>query len=357
MKLETGNWKLETCKSILVRAPNWLGDNVLALPAVAALCRMRPAAHVTVLVRDTMADFWRMTPAHDVIPFRAQRGLAGLADRWRLARELRQHGFGSALILPNSFDSALIPWLARIPRRVGWASDARGALLTERVPRPEHLRGQNQSLCYLYLVEQFLGERVTDSNDCRLKIAQAAIDAVQARSAALPALLLGLNPGATYGAAKCWLPERFAEVAVQAHAELGAGVLIVGGPGDARVCAEVAQLIARQAPDAAIWCLNLAGQTNLCELAAWLRQCACLVTNDTGGMHLAAVAGTRVVAIFGPTDWRETAPLGEGHVLLRGDVDCAPCCKRECATDHRCMTAVTVAQVWQAVQGMLPSRR
>jgi len=342
--------RFEIEEKILIRAPNWLGDNVLALPAVAALCRLRPAARVSVVVRDTMADFWRMTPAHDVIPFRGQRGLAGLADRWRLARALRQRDFAGALILPNSFDSALVPWLARIPRRVGWASDARGALLTERVPRPAHLRGQNQSLRYLYLVEQFLGERIADDMVCRLQTTEHVDCAVQARRAKLPALLLGLNPGATYGSAKCWLPERFAEVAVRAHAELGAGVLIVGGPGDARVCAEVAQLIARQAPDAATWCLNLAGQTNLCELAAWLRQCFCVVTNDTGGMHLAAVAGTRVVAIFGPTDWRETAPLGEGHMLVRADVDCAPCCKRECATDHRCMTAVTVTQVWQAVR-------
>jgi len=337
-----------------MRAPNWLGDNVLALPAVAALCHMRPAARVTVLVRDTMADFWRMTPAHDVIPFRVRRGPAGLADRWRLAHELRPRDFSRALVLPNSFDSALVPWLARIPQRVGWASDARGVLLTQRVPRPEHLRGQNQSLGYVYLIEQFLGERVADSHAGGLNIEPTVVGAVQARRAALPALLLGLNPGATYGAAKCWLPERFAEVAVRAHAERGAGVLIVGGPGDARVCAGVAHMIARHAPDAATWCVNLAGQTNLCELAAWLRQCFCVVTNDTGGMHLAAAAGTRVVAIFGPTDWRETAPLGAGHVLVRGAADCAPCCKRACATDHRCMTAVTVAQVWQAVQGMLP---
>ncbi len=345
--------RFEIEEKILIRAPNWLGDNVLALPAVAALCRQRPAARVAVLVRDSMADFWRMTPVHDVIPFRVRAGMRGVADRWRLARELRRQAFSSALILPNSFDSALVPWLARTPRRVGWASDARGALLTERVPRPANWHGENQSRRYLHLVERFLGESVTDDKECRLQTTENVVCAMQARRVALPALLLGMNPGATYGSAKCWLAERFADVAVRAHAEFGAGVIIVGGPGDARVCATVAELIARQAPDAAAWCLNLAGQTNLCELAAWLRQCFCVVTNDTGGMHLAAAAGTRVVAIFGPTDWRETAPLGDGHVLLRGEADCAPCCKRACATDHRCMTAVTVAQVWQAVRRMM----
>jgi heptosyltransferase-2 len=350
--LKTENRKLKTAARVLVRAPNWLGDNVLALPAVAALCRLRPSAHVTVLVRDSMADFWRMTPVHEVMPLHVRTGMRGLADRWRLAQLVRRRAFDSALILPNSFDSALVPWLARIPCRAGWASDARGLLLTQRVPRPANWHGENQSQRYIHLVGQFLGERVTDDTECRLQTTENVVCAVQARRAALAKLLLGLNPGATYGSAKCWLPERFAEVAMRAHGELGAGVIIVGGPGDARVCGLVAELIARQAPDATTWCLNLAGQTSLCELTAWLRECRCVVTNDTGGMHLAAAAGTRVVAIFGPTDWRETAPLGEGHVLLRGEAECAPCCKRECVTDHRCMTSVSVEQVWQTVQAM-----
>lgn len=341
---------------ILLRAPNWLGDNVLAAPAVLALRAAHPDAHLAVLVRDSMADFWRMLPVDVIIPFPRVRGLRGLAQRWYTARTVRRMAFDAAVILPNSFDSALVPWLAGIPRRAGWATDARWLLLNQRVPFPDHLNDQSQARRSIYLLETWLGAPLQATFDIRLDVPADARKKIAAATAGWPPLLIGLNPGATYGSAKCWLPERFAAIACRAHAELGARVIIVGGAGDKPRCDLVMSCITQSAPDATAWCTNLAGATSICELAAWLERCACLVTNDTGAMHVAAAVGTPVAAIFGPTDWRCTAPLGSGHRLIRSPVSCAPCLRRECSIDHRCMTAVSVDDVWQAVYSLTSQR-
>lgn len=334
---------------ILLRVPNWLGDNVLAAPAVVALRMALPGAHLAVLVREAMADFWRMLPIDEIITFPAARGVRGLQLRWQTAQAVRRGQFDAAVILPNSFDSALIPWLARIPRRAGWVTDARGLLINQRVPFPRHLNEQSQSQRYIYLLEQFLGSPLAAPLDVRLAIPADARAKIAAACSGWQPLVIGLNPGATYGTAKCWLPERFAAIACRAHAGLGAHVIIVGGPGDRPRCELVMTLITQAAPDAPAWCVNLAGATTICELAAWLERCACVVTNDTGAMHVAAAVGTPVAAIFGPTDWRTTAPLGTGHRLIRSPVPCAPCLRRDCSIDHRCMTSVTTDEVWQAV--------
>jgi heptosyltransferase-2 len=209
-------------------------------------------------------------------------------------------------------------------------------------------------LRYQHLIATWLGGPLTIDPECRLQIAADVVDSIRAQRTELPPQLLAMNPGATYGTAKCWLPERYAALALEARRARGVGVIIVGGAGDVEVCARVAAMIAAEDPTSRHWCRNLAGTTTIGALAAWLRETACLVTNDTGAMHVAAAVGTPLVAIFGPTDWRETAPLGTRHTLLRAEhVACAPCCKRTCAIDHRCMTAISVAQVWQAVQPWL----
>lgn len=343
-------------KRILVRAPNWLGDNVLAAPALLALRKACRGAYVAVVVRDSMADLWRMLPVDDVIPFARVAGLRGLGTRWRVACDVRKRCFDTALIFPNSFDAALVPWLARVPERVGWTTDGRWLLVNRRIPFPRHLNGQSQARRYVYLVEQWLDRTLDVPLEVRLTVPAEARAEVAAAMTGWPPVVIGLSPSATYGTAKCWLPERFAEVACRAHRDLGARVVIVGGPGDRSRCAHVAAVIADMAPDAASWCENLAGRTDVCALAAWLERCTCLVTNDTGAMHVAAAVGTPVVAIFGPTDWRETAPLGTGHHLIRASVPCGPCHRRTCHLDHRCMKSVSVEEVYQAVADVCATR-
>ena len=338
-------------KRLLIRAPNWLGDCLLTLPAIDALRRALPDAHFTVLARETLAGMWQMTPVDDMMPFACRPGLAGIGDRRACARLLKAARFDAALVLPNSFDAALVPFLARIPDRAGWATNCRSLLLTRRFTCPPQFAEVSQARKYVNLVEQWLGRTVDATLDVRLRIPDDVAQRVQDAKAAMRPLLIGVNPGSTYGPAKRWIAARFAEMARHAHGLFEAQIILFGGPGDEAVCAEVAQAITRDAADAASWCTNLAGKTTLKELAAWLAACECLVTNDTGTMHMAAAVGTQVVAIFGPTDWRTTAPLGARHALVRVPVECAPCLERSCPRDHRCMKEVTTEMVLGALAG------
>ena len=200
-------------RRVLLRAPNWLGDNVLAAPAVRAVRAALPQAHLGVLVRDVMADFWRMLPVDEIIAFPPARGWRGVARRWHTARRVRAAQFASAVVLPNSFDSAFVPWLAGVPQRAGWATDGRLFLLNRRIPFPHDLDGASQAKRYVYLLEQWLGQPLHAALNVRLTAPQDAHARVEAACAGQPRIRLALNPGATYGTAKCWLPARFAEIA------------------------------------------------------------------------------------------------------------------------------------------------
>ncbi len=333
-----------------MRAPNWLGDNVLVMPAVDSLRKALPDAKISVMAKSSMADFWRMTCVDEVIPFSFSKGFKGLVERWLLAKKLKKENFDSVLIFPNSFDSAFVTWLARIPERVGWPTDGRGFLLNTKIFKPVHLKEKQQFLTYIYLIEKWLGKKIQINAELFLKIPEKEKDVVKNELVNFNKPVIGLNPGATYGTAKCWPAKNYADIAVKIHKEKNVNVIIVGGPGDAKVCDDVFNLIKKQNNDAEKWCKNISGKTSICQLAAWLEQCDFLITNDTGGMHVAAALGTPVIAIFGPTDWTSTAPLGKNHKLIKTDADCAPCLKRECPIDHHCMTSLTAEKVWNEIE-------
>lgn len=339
---------------LLVRSPNWLGDCVLAMPAMRELRRFRPNARISVLAKKSVADLWRMCPYVDeVIPFEIRKGIMGLDDRWDLGKELKKMNFDLCLIIPNSFDAALVPYLARIRRRMGWATYMRGMLLNRKVPFPHHLDGEQQPHCQLYLVEKLVRHPVDHTLDADIKIPEEAKE----YAARLRENYFVLCPGASYGTAKCWLPENYAETALKLRKETGADCYLVGGKSDAAVCRDVAEKIGGRDEGAASWCHDLSGQTTLFELAALLEKATLLITNDTGTMHLGAVVKTPVVAIFGPTNWLRTAPIGSNNVLLRGEHDCHKRCRRVCESDHRCMKAVTVEMVMNAAKEKLQATK
>ncbi len=343
--------KIKNQKSrILLRVPNWLGDNVLVMPAVNALRKSLPDAKISVMVKSSMADFWRMTCVDEIIPFSFSKGFKGITERWQFAKKLKKEKFDSVLIFPNSFDSALVPWLAGIPEIVGWPTDGRFFLLNNNFSKPAHLKDKQQFLTYIYLIEKWLGKQIQVDAELSLKIPEKEKEIVENEIANYNKPIIGLNPGATYGSAKCWPAKNYADIAVKIHEEKNANIIIVGGPGDEKVCGEVFDLIKKINSDAENWCENISGKTSICMLAAWLEQCDFLITNDTGGMHVGAAVGTSVVAIFGPTDWSSTAPLGINHKLIKTDADCAPCLKRECPTNHHCMTSLTVEKVWNELE-------
>lgn len=330
---------------LVIRAPNWLGDAVMAIPALAAVRAAYPGTRIALAAAASVAPvFEEITPS-------APDEVISLASRLDEQAVLAARDFGAALLLPNSFRAAWTARRAGIPERWGYAANLRGRLLTRAVQRP---KGRlHQSGYYTELVRA-LGIDVPESLPrltVRPETAQRAGAALarQEVDASLP--LVGFAPGAAYGHAKRWPPRRVAEVIVRlAEARLAACVL-VGAGADREAGREIeSSLPAHVRP------LNLIGRTDLRLLAGVLARCAAFVSNDSGAMHLAAAIGVPVVAIFGPTDDRVTSPLGDHDVLVR-QVFCRPCMLRECPIDHRCMKRIGADAVFDAVGGRLRGSR
>jgi heptosyltransferase-2 len=341
-----------SAKRVLVRAPNWIGDAVMCEPAVSALRRLFPEAELTLLAKPAVAELFAGHPAVPHVLVYEDRGQhAGLTGKWRLAQALRRGRFDLAVLFQNAFEAALLAFLAGIPRRYGYATDGRRLLLSDPVPRPGAQAAAHQVDYYLGMLRP-LGceERAVPPRLTLLHGDEAAMAKRLAASGVTGAeLLIGVNPGSTYGGAKRWLPERFAETADRLAGQFHAKVLIVGARGEE----PLAQAIAGRMKAGTV---VLSGKTSVRELMAAVKRCAVFITNDTGPMHVAAAFGVPVVAVFGPTDWRATAPFGTGHALVRQPVDCSPCLLRECPIDHRCMTRVTVDEVYQAAVVQLASK-
>jgi heptosyltransferase-2 len=315
---------------LLIRAPNWVGDVVLSLPAVRDLRRAFPEARLSMLARPWVADLYSAVPEVDeVVPSVSLR-----ADVARV-----RGAFDAAVLLPNSVGTALVPWVARIPERWGFAIDGRGPLLT-RAPRvPARVRGLSQVYYYRAMLDG-LGIDTTPPPDASLRCPEDW----QTRGRELlggHGPWLGLNPGAHFGTAKRWPPERYAAVGDLVSRRVGATVVLVGGKAERALADQIAAGMAAKPR-------VLTGETTLPELLGVLSCLDGFVTNDSGPMHLAAALGVPQVAVFGPTDWRETAPFTERATVVREPVECAPCMLRECPIDHRCMRAVSVERVTAA---------
>lgn len=331
-------------RRILVRAPNWIGDAVMCEPALSALHRAFPETPLTLLARPTIAELLDGHPAVQATVVYDHRGRhAGLSGKWHLARRLRRDRFDLAVLFQNAFEGALMTWMAGIRRRFGYATDGRSILLTHPVPVPDRTRPVHQTRYYHDMLRRLGVEGdpapprlyLKDYEDRRMtdRLSAAGIDGRD--------FVLGLNPGSVYGGAKRWWPERFADSADRLIHEVGrdrAWVIIVGARGEEAMGQEIA---ARMKARSLVW----SGQTTIRELMGVTRRCNLFLTNDTGPMHIASAFGVPTVAVFGPTDWRATAPAGPGYELIRYPVDCAPCLLRECPIDHRCMSGVTVEMV------------
>jgi len=326
---------------ILIRSVNWIGDAVMTTPAIAAVREHFPQAEITLLANPLVAQLFSPHAWVDrVITFDRTTSHKGISGRLRLAREIRRQGFDLAIILPNSFDSALVPWLAGIPVRLGKRSDGRSLLLTHGYSDNNGMPGRHEVRYYLDLLAHFgisgsttAPHLVTTALEDENAAALLAAHDIDAGS-----FVLGINPGATFGSAKRWYPERFAEVARRLAGEWQARVVIFGSPGETAIAAEIEQHLGGA-------CLNMAGKTSVRDLMALIKRCDFFITNDSGPMHIAAAFGVPLVAIFGPTDHTGTAPYSDRAAVVRKDVACAPCKLRECPTDHCCMTAITADDV------------
>lgn len=329
---------------ILVRAVNWLGDAVMTTPALSAIRQTWPTAEIVLLANPLVSQLFIADPRVDrVLSFNRQGAEKGVMGRLRLAHRLRKERFDLAILLPNSFDSALVPWMAGIPVRLGKASDGRSLLLSGRYHPSGH--GKHEVFDYLQMLQHFgiSGDVVSPQLFTTLEEDQTAAILLSNNGIAQQERVLGINAGATYGSAKRWYPERFAQVAAKLAERWNARIVLFGGPGEVELVAAIERELAGN-------CVNVAGKTSVRQLMALLKRCDFLVTNDSGPMHIAAAFGVPLVAIFGPTDHTGTAPCSDRAIVVRTPVDCAPCKLRECPTDHRCMTGVTVEQVLQAAE-------
>jgi heptosyltransferase II len=313
---------------LLIRSSNWLGDAVMSVPAVQAIKRGRPDARVTVLTPDKLSDFWRAVPeVDDVIAIRTGENVMGIAGRI-------YRGFEAAIIFPNSIRSALEVFLARIPRRVSYPGKWRRALLNQVLVRkkakPQPPR--HQSWRYAELAE-FIGAHLPG---------ELTFNFARPFCTSENKVRIGLCPGADYGPAKRWLPERFAEVARMVSARRECEWVLFGTEKDQALGEQIISHLNGN-------CDNRIGKTTLAELMHELSTCGLLLNNDTGTMHLAAFLNVPTVSIFGSTSSVLTGPIGARHRVIHHHVECSPCFLRKCPIDFRCMKAIEVDEVVEAV--------
>jgi len=337
---------------LVVLAPNWLGDAVMALPLLADLRRAWPDSAIVVAARPGVAPLFAMAPAASgTITLEGSSGSRALSSAKRNAALLERGGFDAALLLPNSFMAAWLVWRAGIGQRWGYARDLRGRLLTLALARPKN---------YGHQAEYY--QRLASGLGLAVGAPFASIEVPVEASSTAAALLresgvgdgrrfVAFAPGAAYGRAKQWLPVRFAELA-RLLARDGVATVLVGAAGDKRACDEVTDL-AQRAPSSTT-VNNLAGRTDLATLAALFSMADAVVANDSGAMHLAAAVGARVTAVFGATDDTKTSPLSAGESapaprIVTADVWCRPCMLRECPIDHRCMSRISAQNVMEAL--------
>lgn len=340
---------------ILIRATNWVGDAIMALPALRAVRARFCDAEIAVVARPYVAEIYREQGICDrLIPYDPRGQHAGLRGRERFAQELRVEKFDVALLLQNAFDAAWLAWRAGVPERIGYARDGRSLLLTKAVPVPR--AGEipaHEQFYYLELLrragwaEKLGGEEfisLTVSAESKRKGCERLV----AGGARATAMRVAVGAGASYGSAKCWAPERFADVANRLMAQFDADVILFGTAAEAQVSAAISAAM-RRSP------IDLVGKTSVAELPALLSQCHLFVGNDSGAMHVAAAVGLPVVAVFGPTDPYGTAPVTSRCTIVQEKPYCSPCFLRKCPTDHRCMKRVPADAVADAARAWLAS--
>jgi heptosyltransferase II len=331
---------------ILIRGTNWIGDAILTLPAIASIRATYPQSHIAVLAKPWLADIYGLFAATDEVIIYEPKYDNALGV-FRLARMLRKRKFDAAILLQNAIEAAIMSLAAGIPVRAGYDSDGRGLLLTHRVKRNKEVRNLHQIDYYLEMTGA-LGCVSTDKRmHLETKIDQAAAEStLRQYVAATRKPLIGIAPGASYGPAKKWFPERFAAVADKIASAFDAEIILLGGKSDAATAEEVCKSV-----NAGL--INLAGKTNLKQAIHLISRCRLFISNDSGLMHIAGALNIPTIALFGSTNPATTSPAGDHSIVVRRAVPCSPCLKKICPTDFRCMDLVTVDDVYDAAYALL----
>ncbi len=359
-------------KRIVVRGTNWVGDAVMTIPALRKLRGLFPDAHITLAARSLTEGLFTDADFLDDLQLHRQTGVLSVIGQ---VREWRKRDFDLAILFPNSFEAALVAFLAAVPSRIGYATDGRRMLLTHPLNLPEWRSSRHEVFYYLEIIEQLErivgdqnaiqgGEPVSYLNRSLDGAPDGSLRVSDARRAAAVDLLhvygtegiriddqngrpvIALCPGSINSRAKRWPAERYAAIADRFIDELGAEVLLVGSKDELDVSLEVDRHMRRKA-------VLLTGQTELAEAVAVLSVVDLLVTNDTGPAHIASALGRPTLVIFGPTNPLTTRPFSPLGEIVRHPPDCAPCMLRDCPIDHRCMTAISPDEVFQRAAAIL----
>jgi len=335
---------------ILVRGTNWIGDAVMSIPALRELRRIFPDASITLHTRSWADGLFRDASFIDeLVTYDKHRWK--IKDVYDNSQFLKEDLYDLAILLPNSFESALTTFLTRIPRRIGYNKDVRGLLLTDPIAVPEWKNRRHEAFYYLNLISEvekrILGRDTVSSAlpDITLEVAhERKLEAKTflAESGIDPTIkTVALGVGSTNSRAKRWPAERFAELIDRLIGDLGVNVILVGSKDETDIAERVCRL-SGQKP------VNLTGKTDLAAAVAILGSVDLMISNDMGLAHVAPSVGTQTIVIFGPTNPETTRPFADRAVVVRNAVECSPCMLRDCPIDHRCMTGITVDEVYDA---------
>ncbi len=351
--MTTTRLDISKIRRILIRSTNWVGDAVLTTPAIRAVRKNFPDAEISILAKPWVAPvFWDNPCVDNILEYDS----TGRHSRWlrklRLVKALRRGRFDLAILFQNAFEAALLAYLAGIPNRLGYDTDGRRLLLTHSIRLEPEQKHVHEIDYYLGIIQgsslsldgRALTLTVTEQEHRRSKEILAT-HRVSCRD-----ILVGVSPGATYGSAKRWFPDRYAALCDRIHESYGARIIIVGSPDEEAVGRRVSESMKYP-------CVDLCGKTNLREVFALIKRCKLFVTNDSGLMHAASALGVPLVAIFGSTNPRTTGPSSSRSCIVRVPVPCSPCLKPECPDHHQCMKEITVDMVYAAAVALLRERQ
>jgi heptosyltransferase-2 len=345
---------LDRAKTLIVRCPNWVGDIVMATPTLDCLRESFPQTKIIGLLKKKVHGIVKDGPWFDGLIDCQDKSWTGI---WQTARQIRQYAGDIAIVLPNSFRSALTVWLGGTKQIYGYHRGSRGIFLSGG---PEPVRDNHRILPlpmtqYYLEICRWLGLKVPNPAKPRLFIGQGLLkrgqSLIQKYGIQENDLVIGLNPGASFGSSKCWPAGYFAELAELCEKELGAKILLLSGPGEESIVhailAKSRANIINTDPD----------KVDLELLKPLIRRCNLLITNDTGPRHYAVAFDVPVVVIMGPTDPRYTCTNLEHTIVIRKELDCSPCHKKVCPRKHECMTQITAGEVFSAAKELLKEHR
>ena len=328
---------------LVMHTGGWIGDMILLTPALRALRKNFSEAHISILINPLVRDLMEKNPYIDkVIVYDKRNTQKGLRQMWQMADRFRAKQFDTAIILhPNSIRSAFLSFIADIPERIGTKFKGRGLFLTTKVKRRTNIHEVHR---YLDVVNPIVGT----NHDEKLEFwgiskddENFAENALAGRSSPI----IGINPCTTWSS-KRWSAERFARLADLLSRRFGAYVFLTGTPEDVHLGNEITKRVSSEL-------LDLVGRTTLWQLGALMKRCDLYITGDSGSMHISAAVNTHTIALFGPTDPVRHGPFGTGHNVVRRDMRCSPCYKRECKSCD-CMQNIQVEDIMEIVSKQFP---